>query len=341
MATLKDIARRAGVALSTASYAMNNNSKIKEETRHKVLKAAQELNYIPSGIARSLKKQKTNTIGLFFNSFGGPFFSSIIQGVEEVVVSNGFDLVAISCYDSTTSTAFRYLREKQLDGAIIMGPHVPDELIRQVANKDFPVVVLDRELKADYVYNVLINNTQGAYDAVSHLAKLGHRKIAYFSGPSIVYNNKKRLEGYQKALADHSIPFSPNWVIQGRFTEEGGYQAMKMLIGSNRLPDAIFSGNDEMAIGAVQAMKEANIRVPEDMAIVGFDDIRLASYIQPPLTTICHPKYEWGVMATHLVFQPEKMNDQNRIILPTELVVRDSCGASRRSMTGEMSVRPG
>jgi len=331
MATIKDVAKQAGVAVSTVSLALNNDPRVSEDTRRKVLKSAEELNYRPNGAARSLKRRKTETVGLFLNDFGGPFFSSFIQGVEEVVSANGYDLVACSTFGGQHNTANRYLREKQFDAAIILGPAIPDELILQVAGPQFPIVVMDRELSADHVHSVLVDNVQGARSATRHLIGLGRRRIGYLSGPLNSYNNQKRLVGFKSALEEAGIPLQASCVAQGHFTESGGYQAMKSLIVSRSLPDAVFAANDEMALGAIQALMEAGLRVPEDVAVVGFDDIRLSSYVRPALTTVGHPKHEWGTVATHVVFQAlrEPGEQPSAIMLDTELIVRESCGSNR------------
>ncbi|WP_105614869.1 LacI family DNA-binding transcriptional regulator [Vallitalea okinawensis] len=328
MATIKDIAKKAGFAISTVSYALHNDPRVSEETKQKVLKVAEELNYRPNAYARNLKKQKTETIGLFLNELAGPFYNQVIKGVEEVVYSHGYDLVACSTYGGEKSTARRYLEENRVDSAIILsGASISDELILQVASKDFPIVLLDRELKGQHVYSVLIDNLTGAFEAMTHLIKLGYKKIGCLTGPSNSYDNEKRILGYQKALQENDLIDNPRWVIQGNFTEQGGYQAMKMMLASGELPEAIFSANDEMAIGALQALHEAEIKVPENIAIVGFDDIQLASYVNPSLTTVRHPKYELGSLAAQIVFQALQQDYfAETIVLPTKLIVRESCG---------------
>jgi LacI family transcriptional regulator len=183
---------------------------------------------------------------------------------------------------------------------------------------------MDRELKADYVHSVLINNEQGAYDAVTHLIKLGRRKIDFLSGPPTAYDNIRRFEGYKRALQEHDLPIAPKISMQGQYTETSGYRAMKVLLAGNQVPEAIFAANDEMAIGAIRALNEENLKVPDDVAIVGFDDILLASYVQPALTTVGHSNYELGAMATQLVFNMQK--EGRSIVLPTELIIRKSCG---------------
>ncbi|WP_308635167.1 LacI family DNA-binding transcriptional regulator [Paenibacillus silvisoli] len=323
-ATIKDVAKLAGVAVSTVSYALNNSTKISEETKRKVLKAAEELSFRPSGAARNLKKRKSETIGLFLNDLGGPFYSQVIEGVQEVVAANGYNLIVCSTYGGENSSAHRFLREQFVDGAIIMGTAINDSLILQNASASFPIVVLDRELRGDYVHNVHITNEQGAYDAVTHLIKLGRRKIEFLSGPNLAFDNSLRYEGYKRALMEHDVPVPGKISMYGRYVEAGGYQAMKLMIASNQVPDAIFAANDEMAIGAIRALHESGIRVPEDVAIVGFDNINISPIIRPALTTISHSKYEMGAIATQLVFNARK--HENEIVLPTQLIVRQSCG---------------
>lgn len=328
MYTIKDVARLANVAVSTASYALNGTGKVSQSTREKVLKAAEELGYRPNGVARDLKRKvKTGIICMFVDDLGGPFYSEVLRGVQEVAICNNYNLIA--CSHRMTE---KFLSERRVDGAIVLSPNIPDDILLKTAGPQFPIVVMDRELECEHIYNVLIDNFNGAFQAVKYLIDLGHRKIAYISGPLVSYDNKKRLEGYKQALEENDIKFNPNLIIQGRFTEEGGYEAMKLFLLNSNITnqiDAIFSGNDEMAIGAIRALSEKGIRVPEDISIVGYDDIRLASYIQPPLTTVSHYKYEWGTMAASLVFQGLK--DQfkgGKIILPAKLIERSSCKAT-------------
>lgn len=326
MYTLKDVAIRAKVAISTASCALNGTGKVSEETKQRVLKAAEELGYRPSGFARDLKNnQYTNIICMFVNDFGGPFYSDVLQGVQDVAISNNYNLIAC-----TYAMTEKFLTERRVDGAIILSPNIDDELLIKVAGAKFPIVVMDREIDNEYIYNLLIDNVKGAYDATKYLISLGHKKIAYISGPLISYDNKKRLEGYKKALSEMGLSEDNNLIVQGRFTEEGGYAAMKLLLLNSKFNnnhiDAVFCANDEMAIGAIQALKEESIGVPNDISIVGYDDIKLASYIEPALTTISYNKYEWGTMAANLVFQGLKNGSTGgKIILPTELKIRESC----------------
>ena len=330
-ATIKDVAKLAGFAVSTVSYALNNSPKISEETRKKVVRAAKELNYRPSNAARNLKKQKSETIGLFLNALGGPFYSQLIEGVQEVVAAHDYKLIVCSTFGGDNSSAHRFMREKFVDGAIIMAADIQDGLIVQLANKSFPIVVLDRELNTDYVHSVRIDDEQGAYDVVSHLIKLGRKKIDFLSGPVAAYDNAKRFAGYKRAMEEHGLPYSKVIKVQGRYTESTGYQSMKLMLSANRLPDAVFAANDEMAIGAIRALQEANLSVPGDVAIAGFDNIHQSSYVRPALTTVGHSRYELGAIATQSLFNTER--EGKSIVLPTELVIRQSCGFGAWTVT--------
>lgn len=324
MVTLRDVANKAGVAVSTASYALNNSSKISLATRKKVYKAARDLGYQPHGIARNLKKQKTETIGLFLNDLSGPYYSEVIQGVQDVVSAHGYDLIVGSASGGTNSTAYKFLLEKRVDGAVILAPKINDAEISRVAKASLPIIVLDRRLDSDYIKYVLIDNLNGAYQAVSHLINRGYHKIVYLSGPEDSFDNQERFKGYQQALLENGFNLMPQRIVSGNFTEKEGYQVISGFLAQEERIDAIFSANDEMAIGAIQAIREMSFKIPDDIAIVGFDDIRLASYINPPLTTIRHPKYEMGRFATNMVFQVLHGSKAESVVLPTQLITRQS-----------------
>ena len=324
MGTLKDVACLAGVSIATASCAMNNSPSVTEKTKMKVLEAARELNYIPNKTARNLKKQKTETIGLFISDFGGPFYSELVRGVQEVVLMNNYDLIVCSTYGGVNSTGYSFMKEKIVDGAIVLATNLTDEQIRDVTRNNYPIVVLDRELEGEGISNVLISNFKGAYDATKHLLEIGRRKIGCILGPIDSYDANERYRGYLQALEEYSMPVNPNFIVRGGFTEESGYKAARLMLASE-IPDAIFCANDEMAIGALKAIREENLSVPQDIALAGFDDILLVSYITPALTTISHPRYTLGTTAAQVLFQMlNNGNKSEKIIIPTKLIVRDS-----------------
>lgn len=326
MATIKDVAKAAGVSVSTASYAMNGSSKISEATRAKVLEAARQLNYQKNGLATDLKRSSTKTIALILNDLSGPYYSELIRGVQETALENGYDLIACSSFGGKESTAIKFLREKRVDGVIVSAHNLHDEPIVESARQSFPVVVLDRQLQGEHIYNVLVDNEQGGYKATEHLIQCGCKQISYISGASNSYDHKLRFQGFMRALADYGLEYSPKMNISGKFTIDGGYMATKLLIAQRNLPEGIFYANDEMAVGGLKAFEEAGIRVPEDISIIGFDDIFLAEHVNPPLTTIRQPKYEAGALAAHLIM---KLLDEQQLdhdyMLPTELIVRRSC----------------
>lgn len=325
MATIKDVAKLAGVAVSTASYALNNIKKVSPATVKKVHDAARELNYQKNGLASDLKRTKTNTIALILKDLSGPYYSELIKGVQEVTMTNGFDLIACSSIGGEQSTAVKFLKEKRVDGAIILAQNITDDIIVESAREGFPIVVLDRDMDNEHIIQVEVDNMQGGYQATEHLINMGHNEIAYISGPYDSHDNDMRFKGYQNALDAHNIRYQSRWKFSGDFTREGGYRATKMLIAQGNLPTAVFFANDEMALGGLQAFNEYNISVPNDISMIGYDDIQLSEYISPALTTIRQPKYEAGALAVHLIFQQLSLEKVERYYkLPTELIERKS-----------------
>jgi LacI family transcriptional regulator len=234
-------------------------------------------------------------------------------------------LIACSSIGGPNSTALKFLKEKRVDGAIVLANNISDEIIVESARERFPIVLLDRHLDGDFVINVEVDNYHGGFLATEYLIKNGHREIAYISGPPDSRDSDLRFEGYKKALRDNGLSYQSKWNISGDFTREGGYHATKMLIMQGNLPSAIFYANDEMAIGGLQVFEENGIKVPDEISVIGFDDIQLAQYVNPPLTTIRQPKYEMGALAVHLMFQVLNGQEvEKNYKLSTELVERQS-----------------
>ncbi|WP_138495746.1 LacI family DNA-binding transcriptional regulator [Paenibacillus pinistramenti] len=325
MATIKDVAKLAGVALSTASYALSGDSKVSPKTREKVLEAARQLNYRKNGFAMDLKRSRTNTIALILTDLSGPYYSELIRSVQDVALSNGYDLIACSSMGGKDSTAVRFLREKRVDGAIVLAHNITDEILLSSANAAFPIVVMDRNTNGDGLISVVVDGEQGGYDATRFLIEQGHRQIAYISGPSNSFDNALRYQGFLRAMREAGLEEKAKWRLSGNFIREGGYKATKMMMMQGELPSAIFYANDEMAVGGMKALEEGGISIPEELSVIGFDDIQLAEYVHPPLTTIHQPMYESGSLAGHLLFQMlngEEVN--NAYKLKVELVRRNS-----------------
>ncbi|MDO7906912.1 LacI family DNA-binding transcriptional regulator [Paenibacillus sp. JX-17] len=325
MATIKDVAKLAGVALSTASYALSGDSKVSPKTRAKVLEAARSLNYRKNGIAMDLKRSRTNTIALILTDLSGPYYSELIRSIQDVALAHGHDLIACSSMGERDSTAIKFLREKRVDGAVVLAHNIADDILLESAGERFPIIVMDRELTGDHLVNVLVDGEQGGYRATQYLIEAGHRSIAYISGPLNSYDNQQRYKGFQRAMHESGLSEKPKWRLSGGFVREGGYSATKMMIMQGELPTAVFYGNDEMAVGGMKAFEDHGISIPDEVSVIGFDDIELAGYANPPLTTVRQPKSEAGSLAGHLLFQMldgESVDEQFK--LGIELVERKS-----------------
>lgn len=324
--TIKDVAREAKVSISTVSYAVNNSDRISEKTRLHVLEVAKKLNYVANTNAKRLRQKNNGAIGIFFNSWLNSVSGEIIQGVEKIAHDKGYDLIACSVYGGTESTAHKYLKDKVVDGAIILNSSFDDEFLISTANKNQPLVVLDREIKAPNIYNILIDNFGGSFAATKALVDSGCKNIFYFGGPDDSYNNQKRLEGYIAALGFLNIKFSPDFIIHSDFTEVGAYDQMMSLLKQGIKPKAIFSGNDDMAIGIMKAAKMNNLSIPEDLKLIGFDNSRESEVTTPTLSTVTHNKFEMGVKAASVLF--DALDCENEVepvtILPTKLIVRET-----------------
>jgi LacI family transcriptional regulator len=308
---LKDVAKRAGVSVSTASYSLNGSSLISDDTKKKVLDAAREIGYRPNGHAKNLKKQKTNIIGLFLSGFTGPFFTEMMEGIQDVVMSKGYELVVCASVDK-----HRLLVESYVDGAIILNYHMEDRFLEYLANEKMPIIMLDRELKGQYIKNVLLPNEKGTAMLVNYLLAKGHNRIGFIAGSVDSYDGETRLKGFVNELENQNISFLQQDLLRANFTESSGFNQMKSYLErmDNDLPTAMVCANDEMAMGAIRAVQESGLKVQEDIAIVGFDDIYSSQNCNPPLTTIRVPRKQWGTIAAqsllamldnHYEYEPE------------------------------------
>jgi LacI family transcriptional regulator len=326
--TLTDVAREAGVGVSTASYVVNNDPRIKEETRNKVLEAVKKLGYVPQGMARDMRKNKTKIVGLFLRDISGPFYNMLMWGINQVAQEYGYELIICVSSGKNSKDSYRFLRERRIDGAIILEPYIKDELLLHVSHSTFPIVVLDRELNSEHIISVVIDNFQGEYDACEHLIKTGRRKIAYIEGAANSYDSNKRKDGFIKCLKDYSINLLPNHIVSGDFVEEGGFNAMQHILASGDIPDGIIAANDQMAMGAIRAIKEASLSVPDDIAVVGFDNIQISSLMTPSLTTIDYHEKEWGhISMQYLMYALEHGSfgeTCKSMKLPVHLIKRES-----------------
>lgn len=318
MTTIRDVAKRAGVSVTTASYALNGAGSIGEATRKRVLQAAEELNYHPNAFARHLKHRKTETIGVFISRFGGSFYDEILEGIHDFTLNTNYELLV--CPESRS--ARRILLHRQVDGAIVFDSKITDASVLKLASHRFPIVVLDRPLQNDFILPLLLDNQQGVREAFAHLYSQGFRKIAFVAGAPDSFDNTERMATFLSEADQHGLHVP---VYQGNFTEISGCQAAEAIIESGDCPEAVFCANDQMAIGFLRAMKEHGLHAPADIAVIGFDDIPLTRYMQPSVSTIGASRFEWGTAAVQQLieflengtrFQPRR--------IPTRFLARQS-----------------
>lgn len=326
MTTIKDVAKRAEVSVTAASYALNGTGTISAATRKRVLKAAEELNYHPNAFARHLKKRKTRTIGVFITRFGGSFYEEILEGIHNAVLKTDYELLV--CPDSRSKR--KILTQRQVDGAIVFDSKITSETISKLASKTFPIVVLDRYLEVEYLLPMLVDNEQGTREAFYHLYDQGARQIAFISGAIDSFDNMERKRAFLAEADKNDLEVA---CFNGNFTEESGYEIAQGIIAAATLPEAVFCANDQMAIGFIKAMKEHHLTAPDDIAIVGFDDIQIARYMQPTLSTIGASRFSWGSQAaTQLIDFLENEQPFHSFRIPTQLIPRES-SARRLAVT--------
>lgn len=334
----QDVAKLAGVSRTTVSFVLNDvpGVKISPETRQRVLEAARELNYYPTAAARSLASGKTHRIGLILGEgqkrlSADAFLPAFLQGVTALVHQRGYLLVLQMAEDVPSHEAYaRLLREQQVDGLILSGPRSDDPLLAELAEDRFPLI-LHGQLDDSTLPCVDVDNKAGAYQAVTHLIGLGHRRIGFISNAPLFYSGTQdRYAGHKQALAEYDIPLQRELVRTAAFLPATGRAAMEELLVLPERPTAVFVASDVVAIGAMGAIQSAGLHIPDDVAVVGFDDIFLAAHLQPPLTTVRVPAYGLGWTAAQvLISLIEGDEDVSSVMLETELVVRESCGASR------------
>jgi LacI family transcriptional regulator len=318
MITIKDVAKHAGVSVTTTSYALNDKGKISAATRKRVQESAEELNYHPNAHARILKKRKSHTVGVFISDFAGSFYEDILAGIHDAVRKTDYELIV--CPESQKIR--KILVQRQVDGAIIFNWNITDDILIKLAATDFPIVVLDRNLKGDYLFPILVDNKKGVKEVFYHLYNQGARRIIFLAGSPDAFDNKERKSAFIAEAKKNGLSID---VYDGYFLEEYGYQVGLQIIASNHLPDAVFCANDQMAIGFIRAMEEKKLRAPEDMAVVGFDDILIARYMQPTLSTVRASRFQWGASAaSQLIEFLENGTPFQRTRIPSQLIVRES-----------------
>lgn len=331
MATMKDVARLAGVSTSTVSHVINNNRFVSDAVREKIEAAISELNYAPSALARSLKINQTHTIGMLLTASSNPFYSEVVRGVENSCYERGYSLVLCNTEgdEERMNRSLETLLQKRVDGLLIMctESHLPSEDILK-RYPSIPTVMMDWapfEGDSDLIQD---NSLLGGEQATVYLISRGYTRIACIAGPQDKTPARLRLDGYKKAMATAGLPILPGYIVDSDFEFQGGFNAMNQLLSLNPAPQAVFTSNDAMAVGVYHALYQAGLSVPQDMAVIGYDNIELARYMTPPLTTIHQPKDELGELAIdaliHRLADPGV--SPQLLVLTPELIERASVG---------------
>lgn len=329
MATMKDIARLAGVSTSTVSHVINKSRFVSEDIAERVNKAAQDLNYAPSALARSLKMNRTRTIGMLVTTSTNPFFGEVVKGVERSCYHKGYNLILCNTEgdNERMKASINTLLQKRVDGLLLMCSTLEGERI-EVFDRypDIPVVVMDWGPMLFPSDKIQDNSLRGGYIAANYLIECGHKEIGCITGPLIRHQAQMRYEGYKRAVLEAGLDIHPNWIVEADFECEGGYEAFNKMLAKGPLPSAIFVSNDMMAMGVINAANEKGIRIPEDLSLMGYDDIHIARFMSPALTTIHQPKYRLGKAAVDTLLarlENEALEPQIVQLEPT-LVVRKS-----------------
>jgi LacI family transcriptional regulator len=333
--TIKDIAKKVGRSVTTVSRALHDYDDVSPETKEMVRQVAAEMGYTPSSFAQRLQKQKSDTVGLVFPTYGprfsDPFFSEFLAGMGNKASSLGYDILVSTCPPGNEELT-RYqssVQGRRVDGFIVLRTRRQDPRIEYLCQVEFPFVAFGRTEGPCTFPFVDEDSDYGMHLIVEHLAKLGYRRIGFIAAPEDLMFTFYRNKGFLESLEEYHIPIDNNLITAGDLTQRGGYAQAKVLLDLSPLPDAIVASNDLMALGAIRAAQEKGIEVGKDIAITGFDDIPMAEHSHPPLTTVHQPVYRIGGMVTDMLIhriQGETL-DNEKIILKPSLVIRQSCGA--------------
>lgn len=309
MASIKDIAKIAGVSISTVSYALNGSPKVTEETRKRIMKIAEEIHYVPNAAARSLKTQQTNIVGVFLGDYSGAFYGELLRGMNQELAKQGYELVVCSGRRSQ-----RLLSEKIMDGGIILGDTFNDEEIRSFADRGHRLVLLDRVITHENVRHVLLDNTTGLTEAMQVLLQSAPKQVFVVTGPADSHDSKERLTVVEAFAANHAVPVS---LYNGSFTKASGIAAAEQFGPRLSHGDAIVCLNDEMALGVYDWLTEHSIPVGEAVSLLGFDGIEMTHYTTPQLATVDYSKEDWGALAAHTLIHMIQGRACDHAVIPS------------------------
>ena len=333
MATIKQVASQAGVSSTTVSHVINGTRYVSETVKEQVHKAMRELDYHPNALAQSLRSGQTHTLGMILPDSSNPFFAEVGHRIEIAAFEAGYSVILCNTENDfeKESLYIDVLMNKQVDGMIFVSTGERSNSLKSLLEMNIPTVVMDRDFPELELDVVLADSFQGGFLATQHLISLGHKRIGCIAGPSSINSSSRRLTGYKQALQSVNLMIEPSLILNGDFHPESGLELGRAMLSRTDAPTAIFACNDLMAIGVLRAATELGLRVPKDLSLVGYDDIELASYTNPALTTIKQPKLEMGSTTLRFLLRriKEKQSAPQHALLPVSMVIRGSSGACR------------
>jgi len=321
--TIKDVAKEAKVSVATVSHVINKTRFVSEFTRQKVLKTMARLHYQPDGIAQSLRSKRTNTIGLIISDIANSFYPEVVRAIEKEMVKKGYSIILTDTDDNIEKEKelVTLLFNRRVDGFIIVTAGEEKEHIEFLLQRDIPVVLLDRRISGLKLDAVLVDNRGGTKKLIQHLINLGHKRIAIITGSLNVFTGKERLNGYLEALKEHSLPVDDQLIKKGNFRRESGYFSTLELLSLNPPPSVIFACNNLIGLGVMDALREKEIQIPEEMGIAIFDDLPWFKHLSTPLTVVAQPTFRLGEIAAKLLLERirGKRKKPKEVVLGVEL----------------------
>lgn len=329
--TIRDIAKLAKVSHTTVSRVLNNDPNVKSETRARISKLIDRLNYRPDARARNLRLQRSNLIGMVVPDIRNPFYAELARGAEDKAYQEGFNVIFCSTHkkNERMEDLIPLMLNVSVGGLIFASARLNEPLVENLLEKRFPLVLVSRKLKGENFNYVVFNNYKGAYQVTRHLIETGYTKIAIITGPTSVSTGLDRLRGYQAALEDFSLPLNNNYILINTFERTSGYEGTRKLMTLEEPPEAIFAGSDYIAMGVIDALEEHHLSIPEDVALVGFDDTEFASNQRIRLTTVSQGEYDMGNIGVSILIDCIDRKDTvytHKVVLEPRLIIRESCG---------------
>ncbi|MBI5032709.1 MAG: LacI family DNA-binding transcriptional regulator [Chloroflexi bacterium] len=334
MVNIRDVAKRAGVSAITVSRVINNSGAVNSATRERVNQAIEELGYVPNTLAKSFRSKQTSLIALVLSDITNPFWTTIARGVEDTAEKNGFHVILCNTDENPEKEAnyINVLLQRRVDGIIIASTINDKNRFLMLKRHALPCVLLDRRVDGFKCDTVVSDGREGARKMTEHLIRRGYHRIAIVAGPPTISTAQERVEGYCQALRENQVPIDEGLIVRGSYRQDNGYESVKQLLKSDPRPQAIFAGNNFIAVGALHAIRELGLRIPEDVALAGFDDIPQGTLISPALTVVSQRAYEMGVAAAQSLItrlSGKYRGKAREIVLATDIIIRESCGQVR------------